>query len=85
MVRRHLHSLASGQDDKQQPIAPLLRIIQRPITGDRNTLNVYVLLVPWADALAVQRELEELKHIPSAALQGVGCISAPQVSGGVRQ
>jgi hypothetical protein len=81
MVRRYLHGLASDKDEHGQPKPPLVRIIQRPVAGQRHTSNVYVLLVPWADAALVQRELEELKHIPDADLQGLGCTGAPQGSG----
>ncbi len=80
MVRRHLHWLAADQDEVGCPKRPLLRIIQRRVSCDRNTSNVYVLIVPWADAIAVQRDLQELKHMPEAglALQGVGGTGAPQ-------
>jgi hypothetical protein len=81
MVRRYLHWLASDQDESGQPRQPLVRIIQRRVAGERNTSNVYVLLVPWADATEVQRELEELKHVPRIALEGVGCTGTPQGSG----
>jgi len=82
MVRRYLHWLASDHDEDGQPKQPLVRIIQRPIDGERNTSNVYVLLVPWAQGGDVQRELEELKHIPTGCLPGVGGADAPQGSGG---
>jgi hypothetical protein len=42
---------------------------------------VYVLLVPWALAADVRRELEELKHIPRTLLRGVGVTGAPQGGG----
>src|SRR5947209_16021992 len=47
MVRRYLHWLAGGVDDQGAPKQPLVRIIQRRVPGQRNTSNVYVLLVPW--------------------------------------
>ena len=81
MVRRYLHWLASDHDEDGQAKEPLVRIIQRPIDGERNTSNVYVLLVPWAQGGDVQRELEELKHIPMGCLPGVGGTDAPQGSG----
>ena len=51
MVRRYLHWLASDHDEDGQAKQPLVRIIERPIDGERNTSNVYVLLVPWAGTL----------------------------------
>jgi hypothetical protein len=81
VVRRYLHALASDQDDTGQTRKPLIRIIQRPVAGDRNTSNVYVLLVPWAADQDVRRELEELKHIPRTHLGGVGVAGAPQGGG----
>ncbi len=67
MVRRHVRALASGKDKHGQPCAPLLDIIERPVSRDRNTSNVYVLRVPWARAEAVRRELTALKHVPADA------------------
>ncbi|MDQ6674821.1 MAG: helix-turn-helix domain-containing protein [Chloroflexota bacterium] len=83
MVRRYLHGLTSDHDDKGVPKQPLIRIIHRPIAGDRNTSNVYVLLVPWAQPADVRRELEELKHVPRTVLREVGVAGAPQ-GGGVQ-
>jgi hypothetical protein len=54
-VRRYLHGLASNRDDDGKPKRPLVRIIQRPVDSERNTSNVYVLLVPWADGRVVQQ------------------------------
>lgn len=81
MVRRYLHWLAADHDDDGRPKPTLVRIIQRPVAGGRNTSNVYVLLVPWARPADVRRELEELKYVPLPALAGVGGTGAPQ--GGV--
>lgn len=50
MVRRHLHWLASDVDDDGNPKAPLMTIVERRIDAERNTSNVYVLHVPWAQA-----------------------------------
>ena len=75
MVRRHLHWLASDVDDDGNPKAPLMTIVERRIDADRNTSNVYVLHVPWAQADVVARELEELKHVPAEvvmSMQGRG-------------
>jgi hypothetical protein len=78
MVRRYLHWLAADHDDDGRPKPSLVRIIQRPVVGGRNTSNVYVLLVPWARHVDVRRELEELKYVPPPALEGVGGTGAPQ-------
>src|SRR5918911_2536324 len=72
MVRYHLDWLARDHDDQGQSRAPLLSIIQRKVAGDRNTSNVYVIRVPWAEPGLVRCELNELKHVPSAALEVVG-------------
>jgi len=75
MVRRHLHWLAATEDEDGQSKQPLVTIIERRIGKDRNTSNVYVLHVPWARRVDMERDLEELKHLPSDAatsLQGVG-------------
>jgi hypothetical protein len=47
MVRRYLHWAAASQDERGDPKHALVRIIERPNAGARNTSNVYVLLVPW--------------------------------------
>ena len=78
MVRRYLHCLSSEVDESGCPTQPLVRVIQRPIAGDRHTSNVYVLRVPWAEPGVVEQELQELKHVPSAAVRLLGCIHAPQ-------
>ncbi len=78
MVRRYLHWLAADHDDDGRPKPSLVRIIQRPVAGGRNTSNIYVLLVPWARHVDVRRELEELKYVPPPALAGVGGTGAPQ-------
>ena len=82
MVRRYLRQLASDWIDNGEARRSLVRIIQRPMVGGRNTSNVYVLLVPWAEPATVQQELAELRNIPKTELAGVGCTSAPQRGGG---
>jgi hypothetical protein len=67
MVRRYLHWAAANQDERGNPKHALLRIIERPVAGARNTSNVYVLLVPWAKPEGVRRELEELRYVPCSA------------------
>ena len=81
MVRRHLHWLASDQDEDGQPKAPLLEIIERPVCGSRHTSNVYVLRVPWAQPEDVRAELAELKYVPAEVLGGVGSTGATQGGG----
>jgi len=84
MVRRHLHWLAATEDEDGQSKQPLVTIIERRIGKDRNTSNVYVLHVPWARRVDMERDLEELKHLPSDAatsLQGVGVTGDPQGTG----
>jgi hypothetical protein len=91
MVRYHLQALA-GRDvgALSARSGPLVLRVERRVRADRNTSNVYVLRVPWAEPKAVRRDLEELKHISEAALNetlanvGVGAIGCPQVdsSGG---
>jgi hypothetical protein len=84
MVRRHLHWLAAAEDDDGRSKQPLVTIIERRIGSDRNTSNVYVLHVPWARRTDVQRDLEELKHLPASAalsLNGVGVVHDPQDNG----
>ena len=72
MVRYHLNALARDHDDHDGPQEPIINIIERRVAGDRNTSNVYVLRVPWTDPVTVRMELDELKHIPRAVLEGVG-------------
>ena len=72
MVRYHLECLARDHDEHGQASVPLLTIIERRVAGDRNTSNVYVIRVPWASLEVVRAELDELKHVPSSALEGVG-------------
>src|SRR5437660_6913600 len=50
MVRYHLDWLARAEDEHGTPREPIVSIIERRISGDRNTSNVYVLRVPWASA-----------------------------------
>jgi hypothetical protein len=72
MVRYHLRGLtADAQHRPDINPGPLLVRIERPIRAGRNTSNVYILRVPWAEPTAVRRDLEELKHIPEAALNKV--------------
>src|ERR671938_1145012 len=80
MVRYHLAWLASDQDEHGQPKVPLLRIIERPVDSERNTSNVYVLRVPWAQPEEVRAELAEIRHVPAPALAGVGRTGATQGS-----
>ena len=78
MVRYHLECLARDCDEHGQVCVPLLSIIERRIAGDRNTSNVYVIRVPWASPEVVRGELDELKHVPSSALEGVGTTGCTQ-------
>jgi len=89
MVRYHLQGLTADELDRPDTNpGPLLVRIERPIRAGRNTSNVYVLRVPWAEPTAVRRDLEELKPIPQAALNdvltgvGVESTGCPQVKGG---
>jgi hypothetical protein len=81
MVRYHLEALARGYDNDGDPWQPIVTIIERRVAGDRNTSNVYVLRVPWADAETVRADLDELKHIPSLAIEGVGTTGCTQGGG----
>jgi hypothetical protein len=54
MVRYHLDCLARDHDEHGRAREPLVSIIQRPVSGGRNTSNVYVLRVPWADSELVR-------------------------------
>ena len=82
MVRYHLEALARDRDDQGDPRAPLLSIIERRVAADRNTSNVYVICVPWAEPNVVRAELNELKHIPNKSLRGVGTTGCTQGGGG---
>jgi hypothetical protein len=84
MVRRHLHWLAATEDEDGNSKPALVTIIERRIGSDRNTSNVYVLHVPWARRVEVERDLEELKHLPARAvtsLPGLGVVGDPQGTG----
>jgi hypothetical protein len=81
MVRYHLEWLARKRADQGEPRAPLLSIIERRVAADRNTSNVYVICVPWAEPELVRAELNELKHVPGRALQEVGATSCTQEGG----
>jgi hypothetical protein len=78
-------ALAGGrQDDGGHPKQPLVTIIERRIDSDRNTSNVYVLHVPWARRGDIDRDLEELRHLPASAtmsLQRVGVVHDPTTTG----
>ncbi|MDQ6671045.1 MAG: helix-turn-helix domain-containing protein, partial [Chloroflexota bacterium] len=91
MVRYHLQGLTEGKSGMPSlGPGPLLLRIERRLSAARSTSNVYILRVPWAQPTGVRRDLEELKHIPEAALNealaavGVGATGCPQVdsSGG---
>jgi hypothetical protein len=89
MVRYHLQELADGEVDQPDTAhGPLLLRIERRVGAGRNTSNVYVLRVPWAEPGALRRDLQELKHIPQAALGkvldsvGVGATGCPLVDAG---
>jgi hypothetical protein len=72
MVRYHLQELAEGEVDQPDTVAGPVRLrIERRVGAGRNTSNVYVLRVPWAEPRALRRDLEELNHIPQAALSKV--------------
>jgi len=82
MVRYHLEALTGDHDDRGQPRAALLSIIERRIATDRNTSNVYVIRVPWVAPEVVRSELSELKHVPNKSLEGVGTTGCTQGGGG---
>ena len=69
MVRYHLQWLASDRDDTGQPKRPLVIRVERRISSQRNTSNVYILAVPWQEPNAVRRDLEELQHVTKAAIE----------------
>jgi hypothetical protein len=81
MVRYHLAALASEHDDRGQPHKPVLRIVERRVACDRNTSNVYVIRVPWASQDIVRSELQELRHVPSETLEGLGATGGTQGGG----
>ncbi|MDQ6674024.1 MAG: helix-turn-helix domain-containing protein [Chloroflexota bacterium] len=87
MVRYHLQALADYDvDGPRDTPGPLLLRVERRVRADRNTSNVYILRVPWAEPTAVRRDLEELRHIPESAFRevlariGVGATGCPQVA-----
>jgi hypothetical protein len=89
MVRYHLQWLAGDRDDTGQPKRPLVIRIERRISSQRNTSNVYILAVPWQEPNAVRHDLEELQHVTKAAieqaltvLRQVGATDCPEGSGG---
>jgi hypothetical protein len=85
-VRYHLRWLASERDDKQQPKQPLVVRVERRITSQRNSSNVYILAVPWQQPDDVRRDLQELRHVTKHAIERalvqVGATGCPQGSGG---
>ena len=86
MVRYHLRWLASEHDDKQQPKRPLVVRVERRITSQRNSSNVYILAVPWQQPDDVRRDLQELRHVTKHAIElalvHLGATGCPQGSGG---
>jgi len=86
MVRYHLRWLASDRGDRGQPKQPLVVRVERRISSQRNTSNVYILAVPWQQADDLRRDLEELRHVTKHAIERalvqVGATSCPQGSGG---
>jgi hypothetical protein len=78
MVRYHLAALASDRGEQGQPREPVLHIIERRGDAERNTSNVYVIRVPWADAETVRTEVQELRHVPEEAFTGVGATHCTQ-------
>ena len=87
MVRYHLRWLASEHDDKQQPKRPLVVRVERRITSQRNSSNVYILAVPWQQPDDVRRDLQELRHVTKHAIElalvHLGATGCPQGSGEV--
>ena len=84
MVRYHLQWLASDRNDNGQPKRPLVVRIERRLTSQRNTSNVYILAVPWQQPDAVRRDLDELRHVTKSATEQaliqVGATGCPQVA-----
>ena len=85
-VRYHLCWLASEHDDKQQPKRPLVVRVERRITSQRNSSNVYILAVPWQQPDDVRRDLHELRHVTKHAIEcalvTLGATGCPQGSVG---
>ena len=86
MVRYHLQWLASDRDDAGEAKQPLVIRVERRVASQRNTSNVYILAVPWQEPNAVRRDLEELQHVTSGAIERalarVGATDCPQGGGG---
>src|SRR5260370_14118569 len=62
MVRYHIQGLTADELDRSDTNpGPLLLRIERPIRAGRNTSNVYVLRVPWAEPTSHRRDLPEQK------------------------
>ncbi len=86
MVRYHLQSLAADRDDDGQLKQPLLVRVERRLSSQRNASNVYILAVPWQQADAIRRDLDELQHVTKASIdhtlfQLLGATACPQQSG----
>jgi len=91
MVRRYLHWLSSDMDESGCPKQPLVRIIHRPVAGQRHTSNVYVLLVPWAESRTVpanrttasaEKQLLALANLTATRRQG-RCVTRSDRYGGL--
>ncbi len=63
MVRYHPRWLATERDDEQEPKRPLVVRVERRITSQRNSRNVYVLAVSWQQNDDVRRDRQELRHV----------------------
>lgn len=69
MVRYHLQWLAGDRAEHGQPKQPLVVRVERRVSSQRNTSNVYILAVPWQRPDAVRRDLEELRHVTKHAIE----------------
>ena len=78
MVRYHLSAWQAIATSTVKPSSRSLRIIERPIAGDRNTSECVRDPGAVGGPELVRAELEELKHMPSSALEGVGATVAPR-------
>ncbi len=63
MVRYHPRWLATERDDEQERKRPLVVRVERRITSQRNSSNVYVLAVSWQQNADVRRDRQELRHV----------------------
>jgi len=86
MVRYHLQWLAGDRDEHGQPKQPLVVRVERRVSSQRNTSNVYILAVPGQQPDAVRRDLEELRHVTKHAIElalaRVGATGCREGSGG---